>query len=90
MLSGQGAAPVNSPLAIVSPKLYRALDASFYRQVSQTFDVGKCASIARKQALLGTWHAPTRIRLRTMTFSDDPLYTQNPNVKYVDKVTRAP
>lgn len=89
LLGGQGAAPVNSPLAILSPMIFRALDAPFYRRVTQTFDASKCAAIARKQAALGTWHVPTLVRLRGMDFSDEALYAQDPHLKYVDKATRA-
>lgn len=89
LLSGQGAPTVTSPLAIVSPMLFRALDAPFYTRVAQTFDASKCAGIARTQATAGTWHVPTLIRFRTMDFSDDSTYTQDPNLKYVDSATRA-
>lgn len=89
VLTGGGAPPVMSPLAIISPLLYRELDAKFYQRVYNSYDEGKCTALARTFASNGTWQVPTLIRLRTAAFSDDQQYRASPDLAYVDKATRA-
>lgn len=89
LLSGAGAPPVNSALAVASPLLYRNLDAVFYQQVLATYDDAKCTSMAAALARAGTWQVPTLIRLRTASFSGTAQYRSDPNLIYVDKAKRA-
>ena len=37
----------------------------------------------------GIWQCPTLIRDATMRLGDDPIYTQSPNLRYVDATQRA-
>ena len=37
----------------------------------------------------GTWQCPTLIRDATMRLGDDPIYTQSPDLRYVDATQRA-
>lgn len=89
VLRGEGAKPPFPPTYISNPLLYSALDAPFYRRITQTFDEGKCRSMAKVLAKNETWQVPTLIRLRTMEFSGSPLYRTDPDLVYVDKTTRA-
>ena len=86
---GEGARPPFPPTAITSPMLYRALDAPFYQRILDSQDAAKCDAVAQAFARHQTWQVPTLIRLRSMYFSDDAAYRNDPNLKYVDKTTRA-
>lgn len=85
---GEGARPPFTPQVIMSPMLFRALDAPFYQQILQSYDASKCAGIASTFAQRGTWQVPTLIRVRTMMYSDAPLHRNHPDLVYVDKATR--
>ncbi len=89
ILGGEGARPPFPPTFILTPLLYRALDAPFYRRVLDSYDENKCQTVARAFVKNGTWQVPTLHRLRTMQFSDDQAYRSDPNLKYVDKTSRA-
>jgi hypothetical protein len=89
ILAGQGAPPAPTPMAIVSPMLFRALDAPFYQKVMDGYSEDKCAALARRFVKNGTWQVPTLIRLRTAAFSDAGEYRADPNLMYVDRATRA-
>lgn len=86
--------PVTEPAKLASYLLNpRALDGAAYAPIFQkildTYDSAKCASLVSKYAATGTWHVPTLIRLRTQSYGNDPAYVQSPQLKYVDKATRA-
>ena len=53
------------------------------QRIIDSFDEGKCRSVAAAIAKTGTWQVPTLIRLRTSNFFDDPEYQHGPNLKYV-------
>lgn len=89
VLNGEGAPPVFSPSAIISPMLNRALDAPFYQRVLNSYDGEKCQALAKIFAKNETWQVPTLIRLRTAECSDDQLFRSDPNLIYVDKTTKA-
>ena len=89
ILRGEGAKPPFPPTYISNPLLYSALDAPFYRRIAQTYDEGKCQSLAQVLAKNETWQVPTLLRLRTMEFSGSASYRADPNLIYVDKTTRA-
>ncbi|MBL0421926.1 amidohydrolase family protein [Ramlibacter sp. AW1] len=87
--AAQATPPVLSPLAILSPLLFRVNDAPIYARVMASFDPKACEALGRTFARNQTWQVPTLIRLRTMHFSDDPQYRNNPNLAYLDPSTRA-
>ena len=89
LLNGEGAKPVLSPEAIVSPMLSRSLDAPFYQQALDSHSPTRCQGLAAATAQSGTWQVPTLIRLRTMHHSADAAYRNDPNLAYVDKTRRA-
>lgn len=89
LLSGAGAPAVNSPLAIVSPMLYRNLDGVFYEQVMATYNDAKCTGIAKTVAKNQTWQVPTLIRLRAAYYSSAAEFRASGDLIYVDKATRA-
>lgn len=89
LANGEGARPPFTPDTIMSPLLFRALDAPFYQRIMATYNAEKCQSIASAFVKNETWQVPTLIRERTMTFSDEQGYRTDPNLKYVDKTRRA-
>ncbi len=86
---GEGARPPFSPAVILTPMLFRAMDAPFYKRVLETYDARKCEAIAASFARHKTWQVPSLIRVRTMMYSDAAQYRNHPDLVYVDKATRA-
>ena len=78
--------------ATSNPTLSRALSdpTSFVRlqHVIDTYDGEKCRKVAQVFADHHTWQIPTLIRLRTAEFGDDPVYENDPNLKYMGPATR--
>ena len=85
LVSGNGVVPPPNPPSWSA----NAVNASLFQHVFDTYDVSRCQSLAQTFAKNGTWHVPTLIRVRTQRFVDDPLYTNDPNLIYVSKATRA-
>ena len=59
------------------------------QHVIDTYSEEKCRKVAQVFAANKTWQVPTLIRLRTSDFGDDPLYRNDPNLRYVGPATRA-
>lgn len=59
-----------------------------YRRVVDTFSAERCRDLAAHFVATGTWLCPTLIRIRTMELGDDPLYRNDPNLRYVPPQTR--
>lgn len=55
----------------------------------KTYSEEKGRALAKTFVRNGTWQVPTLIRIRTMQISDDPIYRNDPNLKYVPPETRA-
>lgn len=89
ILRGEGAPPVFSLNFVRSPMLFRTLDAPFYQRVIDGYNAGQCQALAKTFAKNGTWQVPTMLRLKTMEFSDDAQFRNDPNLKYIDPATRA-
>ncbi len=89
VMRGEGAPPVFSLNFVRSPMLFRTLDAPFYQRVMDSYSEEKCESLAQAFAKNATWQVPTLIRLRSMQFSSDALYRNDPHLAYLDKATRA-
>uniref|UniRef100_UPI003F495692 amidohydrolase family protein n=1 Tax=Cupriavidus yeoncheonensis TaxID=1462994 RepID=UPI003F495692 len=81
------------PLGLGGVTNARVFDANtyepYFRSVQSTYDDGKCRALARTFVQNGTWHVPTLIRIRTMSFGADPAYRNDPNLQYVSKAVRA-
>ena len=58
------------------------------QHIIDTYSEDKCRKVAQVFASHQTWQVPTLIRLRTSEFGDDPMYRNNPNLKYVGPATR--
>ncbi len=58
------------------------------QHVVDTFSEAKCRKVVQELSASGTWQAPTLIRDRTMDFGDDPVYRNDPNLRYVASPTR--
>ncbi len=59
------------------------------RRLVDSFSEAKARKLGETFAANGTWLCPTLIRNVTMRQGDDPLYTQSPDLRYVDPITRA-
>jgi hypothetical protein len=53
------------------------------QRVVASYSDAKCRKLAATFVANGTWQVPTLIRLRTMEFGDDPLYRNDPNLRFV-------
>ena len=89
LLGGEGAKPTPGPLFVLTPMLFRELDAPFYRRVLDSYSDAKCRNLARSFVQNETWQVPTLIRLKAMQHSDDPVFRSAASLKYLDKTTRA-
>ena len=85
VVGGNGVVPAPNPPSWSA----NAVNAPLYQTVYDSYDNGKCQTLAQAFAKNGTWHVPTLIRVRTMRFVNDPLYTNDPNLIYVSKATRS-
>ena len=85
LLSGNGVVPAPNPPSFAS----NVLNAPLFQRVFNTYDTGKCQTLAQTFAKNETWHVPTLIRLRTGRFVEDSLYRTDPNLIYVSKASRA-
>jgi len=71
---------------VVNPLAYAGnYRAAYWRRLLNTYSEAKCSTLAQTLAKNGTWQPVTLIRLRTGHFGDDPAYTTDPNLRYVDK-----
>ena len=89
MLSGGAARPPFPPTFVVSPTLYRAVEAPLYQRVLDSQDAAKCNAVTQGLARQQTWQVPTLLRLKTMATSSDAAWRNDPQLAYVDKTTRA-
>ncbi len=55
----------------------------------KTYSEEKSRALAKVFIKNGTWQVPTLIRVRTMQISDDPVYSNDPNLRYVAPEARA-
>ncbi len=60
-----------------------------YGRVLDTLQPTRCAAFADMLKANATWQVPTLIRLRTMEMGDDPLYLNDPHLRFVPARTRA-
>lgn len=58
------------------------------RRVLDSYDEAKCRNLAATFVANKTWQVPTLIRLRTMSIPGDQAYVDDPNLRFVDPVTR--
>ncbi len=59
------------------------------KQLVDSFSEAKARELAETFAVNRTWQCPTLIRNVTIRMGDDPLYTQNHDLRYIDPGTRA-
>lgn len=57
------------------------------QRLIDTYNEGKCNTLAKLFVTDQTWQVPTLIRAKTSQFADDPLYTGDPNLRYVSAST---
>jgi imidazolonepropionase-like amidohydrolase len=84
------APPIALPTGPTSPGLYYANPyETFYERMLASQDATKCAALADTFVRNDTWHAPTLIRVRTVSFNTDPTYLNDPNLVYLTPTVRA-
>lgn len=59
------------------------------KRLIDSFSERKARKLSATFVQGGTWQCPTLIRDATMRLGDDPVYTQSPNLRYVDATRRA-
>ena len=78
---------------LTSPMLYRVLMgidiSTIPKLVMATYSEEKALDVAKVFGKNKTWQVPTLIRIRTMQVFDDPIYRNDPHLKYVAPETRA-
>lgn len=80
------ATPVPPPTQVINPRIFDANPYQpYYQRIIDTYDAAKCTTLAKTFVKNNSWQAVTLIRLRTSDYGNDPVYTQDPNLKYVDK-----
>ncbi len=55
----------------------------YTRRLIDAFDEGRAGKLARTFAAHETWQTPTLIRLKAEQLGDDPLFTNDPNLRYM-------
>lgn len=84
------ATPVPLPTQVINPRIFDGkTHAPFYQRIIDTFDTAKCKTLADAFLRNDSWQTVTLIRLRTQAFGADPVYLNDPNLKYVDKTRLA-
>lgn len=82
--------PPFPPNYIPNPRAFDgAATAEIYQRVLDTYSEPKCVALSKAFARNHTWQTLTLIRLRTQDWGNDPLYRDDPHLKYVDKATVA-
>ncbi len=60
-----------------------------FQRVIDTFSAARRDDLAAHFVAAGTWQVPTLIRVRTMEIGDDPMYRNDPDLRYVPHETVA-
>lgn len=80
------ATTVPPPVSVINPRIYDGNPyGPYYQRVIDTYDAAKCATLAQAFVKNDSWQTVTLIRHKTADFGNDPMFTQDPNLKYVDK-----
>jgi len=74
--------------AIANPMLMRPPTYDYEQSIVATYSADKARRLAAQFVAAGIWQVPTLIRLRTMQLGDDPHYRNDPNLRYIPRVTR--
>ena len=74
---------------IANPVLFLdPVDFKVMQRVIDSYSTAKCRTLAATFVAHDTWQVPTLIRIRTMEIGDDPVYRNDPNLRYVGVATR--
>lgn len=89
-LAARGAPPAPPDTATLNPRLYDAdTNAPIYEAILASYDEEAFRALARSFVENDVSQVPTLIRLRTQDFGGDPLYRDDPNLRYLDPESRA-
>jgi hypothetical protein len=82
----RGFKPPFPPNYVLNPRAFDgAQNAEFYQRILDTYSEPKCVALMQAFVRNHTWQTVTLIRLRTQDRGDDPLYRNDPNLKYLDR-----
>jgi hypothetical protein len=82
----RGFKPPFPPNYVLNPRAFDgAQNAEFYQRILDTYSGPKCIALMQAFVRNHTWQTVTLIRLRTQDWGDDPLYRNDPNLKYLDR-----
>lgn len=82
--------PPFPPNYILNPRAFDgAATFGIYQRVLDTYSEPKCVTLSKAFAKNHTWQTLTLIRMRTQDWGNDPLYRDDPNLRYVNKATVA-
>ena len=74
---------------VTSPFLTRLGEVNWFQRTMDTYNEDRCRTLAKLFAKNGTWQVPTLHRVKTMQFSTDAIYRNDPNLKYVEPGRKA-
>ena len=84
------AQPAPLETAVLNPRLYdAAASAPIYEAVMANFDQDTFLGLVRSFLENDVTQTATLIRLRTQSFGSNPIYRDDPNLRYLDPDTRA-
>lgn len=84
------ATPVPPPTQVINPRVMDGkAHAPFYQRIIDSFDPARCQALSQAFVRNDSWQTVTLIRLRTQAYGADPVYLNDPNLKYVDKTRLA-
>ncbi len=82
--AGTGAGRAGDPVpAVAGPPPPNPQTIRMMQRIIDTYSEAKCTSLAKTFVQWGTWQTPTLIRLRTIELADDPIYTNDPNLRHI-------
>ncbi|GGF30568.1 amidohydrolase family protein [Subtercola lobariae] len=75
---------------VINPvNMNKPLDVELLERADETFDEQKARAVAAEFTKNETWQCPTLIRVRTQQLADDPVHTDDPDLRYIDAATLA-
>lgn len=71
---------------LINPAAFEdSVDTARLQRAFDTYDEGKCRTLATRFVANGTWQVPTLVRLRTQELADAPEYSTDPSLRYMSR-----
>ncbi len=85
-----GLRPPFPPNFVLNPRVFDGpATVSIYQRILDTYSEPRCVELSKAFAKNHTWQTVTLIRLRTQDWGNDPLYRNDPRLKYMNPSTVA-